>query len=112
MDKEIKERKIRNGVNIKKKLDSFPSIVYRAGTEANLDGVYHFTEKKRKGLFETCNLKNRASSGEKKSGPQPMNNSLASLRHQRGRDNTDPRPANACTNSCANSALLNCIVRN
>ena len=41
-----------------------------------------------------------------------MNNSLASLRHQRGRDSTDPRPANACTNSCANSALLNCIVRN
>ena len=87
-------------------------MVYRAGTEANFDGIYHFTEKKRKGIFETCNLKNRASSGEKKSGPQPMNNSLASLRHQRGRDSTDPRPANACTNSCANSALLNCIERN
>ena len=87
-------------------------MVYRAGTEANFDGIYHFTEKKRKGIFETCNLKDKASSGEKKSGPQPMNNSLASLRHQRGRDSTDPRPANACTNSCANSALLNCIVRN
>ena len=112
MDKEIKEKKRRNAVIIKKKIDSFPNMVYRAGTEANFDGIYHFTEKKRKGIFETCNLKNRASSGEKKSGLQPMNNSLASLRHQRGRDSTDPRPANACTNSCANSALLNCIVRN
>ena len=92
-------------------MESIPSIVYRAGNEANFDGIYCFTEK-RKGLFKTCKLKNRASSGEKKSGPQPMNNSLASLRHQRGRDSTDPRPANACTNSCANSALLNCIVRN
>ena len=112
MDKEIKEKKRRNAVIIKKKIDSFPNMVYRAGTEANFDGIYHFTEKKGKGIFETCNLKTRASSGEKKSGPQPMNNSLASLRHQRGRDSTDPRPANACTNSCANSALLNCIVRN
>ena len=112
MDKEIKEKKRRNAVNIKKNRFIPEHIVYRAGTEANFDGIYHFTEKKRKGIFETCNLKNRASSGEKKSGPQPMNNSLASLRHQRGRDSTDPRPANACTNSCANSALLNCIVRN
>ena len=51
------------------------------------------------------------SSGERKSGPQPANNSLASLRHQRGKDSTDPRPANACTNSCANSALLNDVGR-
>ena len=34
-------------------------MVYRAGTEANFDGIYHFTEKKGKGIFETCNLKNR-----------------------------------------------------
>ena len=45
-------------------------------------------------------MKKDASSGEKKSGPQPLNNSLASFRHQRGRNSTDPRPANACTNSC------------
>ena len=51
-------------------------------------------------------------SGETKSGLQPVNNSLSSLRHQRGKDSTDPRPANACTNSCANSALLNYIGRN
>ena len=49
MDKEIKEKKRRNAVNIKKKkIDSFPNIVYRAGTEANFDGIYHFTEKKGK----------------------------------------------------------------
>ena len=41
-----------------------------------------------------------------------MNNSLASLRHQRGRNSTDPLPVNACTNSCANSALLYCFGRN
>ena len=45
-------------------------------------------------------MKKEASSGEKKSGPQPLNNSLASSRHQMGRNSTDPRPANACTNSC------------
>ena len=46
MDKEIKEKKRRNTVNIKK-IESFPNIVYRAGTEANFDGIYHFTEKKK-----------------------------------------------------------------
>ena len=45
-------------------------------------------------------MKKEASSGEKKSGSQPVNNSLASFRHQRGRKCTDPRSANACTNSC------------
>ena len=47
MDKEIKEKKRRNAVNIKKKkIDSFPNIVYRAGTEANFDGIHHLAEKK------------------------------------------------------------------
>ena len=45
-------------------------------------------------------MKKEASSGEKKSGSQPVNNSLASFRHQRGRKSTDPRPVNASTNSC------------
>ena len=45
MDKEIKEKKRRNGVN-RKKIESFPRIVYRAGTEANFDGIHRFTEKK------------------------------------------------------------------
>ena len=45
-------------------------------------------------------MEKEARSGEKMSGPQPLNNSLASFRHQRGRNSTDPRPANACTNSC------------
>ena len=44
-------------------------------------------------------MKKEASSGEKKSGSQPVNNSLASFRHQRGRNSTDPRSANACTKS-------------
>ena len=54
-------------------------------------------------------MKKEVSSGEKKSGSQPVNNSLASFRHQRGRNSTDPRPANACTNSCGklSSAQLN-----
>ena len=45
-------------------------------------------------------MKNQANSGEKKSGSQSVNNSLASFRHQRGRNSTDPRLENACTNSC------------
>ena len=53
-------------------------------------------------------MKKEPSSREKKSGSQPVNNSLASFRHQSGRNRTDPRPANACTNSCGllNSAQL------
>ena len=48
-------------------------------------------------------MKKEANSGEGvggKSGSQPVNNSLASFRHQRRRKSTDTRPANACTNSC------------
>ena len=40
-------------------------------------------------------MEKEARSGEKISGPQPLNNSLASFRHQKGRNSTDPRPANA-----------------
>ena len=38
--------------------------------------------------------------GGEKSSSQPVNNSLASFRLQRGRKSSDPRPATACTNSC------------
>ena len=55
MDKEIKEKKRRNAVIIKKKIDSFPNMVYRAGTEANFDGIYHFTEKKGKVYLKHVN---------------------------------------------------------
>ena len=66
-----------------------------------------------KSVFATENAKKKKpSSGQKKSGPQPANNSLASFRHQMERNSTDPRPAIACTDSCANSALLNYIGRN
>ena len=48
MDKEIKgkEKENQKWCKHKKKYESFPSIIYRAGTEANFDGIYHFTEKK------------------------------------------------------------------
>ena len=45
-------------------------------------------------------MKKEASSGEKKFGILPVNNFLALFRHQRRRNSTDSRPANACTNSC------------
>ena len=45
-------------------------------------------------------MEKEASSGEKKSGSQPVISSLASFRHKRGRNSTHPRPANSCTNSC------------
>ena len=57
-------------------------------------------KEKTKSIFDRKKMKKEASSGEKKSGSQPVNNSLASFRRQRGRNSTDPRPANACTNSC------------
>ena len=57
-------------------------------------------QRKNENYIWNSKMKKEASSGEKKSGPQPLNNSLASSRHQMGRNSTDPRPANACTNSC------------
>ena len=45
-------------------------------------------------------MKKEESSGEKKSGSQPVNNSLAWFRHQREKKNRDHRPTNAYTNSC------------
>ena len=71
------------------------------------NGSYNF-EKDTKSIFDRKKMKKEASSGEKKSGSKPMSNSLASFRHQRGRNSTDPRRANACTNSCGwlNSAQL------
>ena len=77
-----------------------PSKVYPVGMEAITFGKIRIYKKKTKGIFEIAKLKKEASSGEEISGPQPVNNSLASFRHQRGRNSTDPRPANACTNSC------------
>ena len=60
-------------------------------------------KEKAKSIFDKKKLKKEASSwggGEEKSESQSVNNSLVSVRHQRGRNSTDPRPANACTNSC------------
>ena len=69
------------------------------------NGSYNFgkdtiLQRKTKGIFEIAELKKEASSGEEISRPQPVNNSLASFRHQRGRNSTDPSAAIACTNSC------------
>ena len=77
-----------------------PSKVYPVGIEAIISGKIQIYKEKTKGIFEIAKLKKEASSGDEISGPQPVNNSLASFRHQRGRNSTDPRPANACTNSC------------
>ena len=75
----------------------WPSKVYPVGMEAISSGKIRIFKEKMKGIFEIAKLKKEASSGEEISGPQPVNNSLASFRHQRGRNSTDPRPANACT---------------
>ena len=78
----------------------WPSKVYPVGMEAITSGKIRYYKEKTKAIFEITKLKKEASSGEEISGPQPVNNSLASFRHQRGRNSTDPRPANACTKSC------------
>ena len=66
---------------------------YNLGKDTNL-------QRKNENYIWNSKMKKEASSGEKKSGPQPLNNSLASFRHQRGRNSTDPRRANACTIAC------------
>ena len=76
------------------------SKVYPLGIEDITSGKIRIYKEKTKGIIEIVKLKREASSGEEISGPQPVNISLASFRHQRGRNSTDPRPANACTNSC------------
>ena len=75
----------------------WPSKVYPVEMGAITSGKIRIYKEKTKGIFEIAKLKKEASSGEEISGPQPVNNSLASFRHQRGRSSTDPRPANACT---------------
>ena len=57
-------------------------------------------------------MEKEARSGEKISGPQPLNNSLASFRHQRGRNSTDPGLQMHVLTLVASSALLNYIRRN
>ena len=84
----------------KKAAKVWPGKVYPVGMEAITSRKTRIYKEKTKTIFETEKRKKNASSGEKKSGPQPLNNSLVSFRHQRGRNSTDPRPANACTNSC------------
>ena len=78
----------------------WPRKLYPVGMEAITSRKTRNNKKKTKSRFDSKKLKKEVSSGEKKSGSQPVNNSLASFRHQRGRNSTDPRPANACTNSC------------
>ena len=75
----------------------WPSKVYPVGMGAINSGKRRIYKEKTKGIFEIAKINKEASSGEEISGPQPLNNSLASFRHQRGRNSTDPRPANACT---------------
>ena len=57
-------------------------------------------------------MKKELRSGEKISGPQPLNNSLASFRHQRGEIVRIPGLQMHVLTLVANSALLNYIRRN
>ena len=83
--------------NCEKMTKVWPSKVYFVGMGAITSGKIRNYKEKTKGVFEIAKLKKEASSGEEISGPQPLNYFLASFRHRRGRNNTDPRPANACT---------------
>ena len=78
----------------------WPKKLYPQGTEAITSRKTRNYKEKTKSIFDRKKMKKEASSGEKKSGSQPVNNSLSSFRHKRGRNSTHPRPANACTNSC------------
>ena len=59
----------------------WPSKVYPVGMEAITSGKIEIYKEKTKGIFEIAKLKREASSGEEITGPQPVNNSLASFRH-------------------------------
>ena len=78
----------------------WPRKLYPVGMEAITSRKTRNYKEKRKSIFDRGKWKKMRAVGGKKSGSQPVNNSLASFRHQRGRKSTDPRPANACTNSC------------
>ena len=86
--------------NSQKMTKVWPSKVYPIEIETITSGKILISKEETKGIFEIAKLKREASSGEEISEPQPLNNSLALFRHQRGRNSTDPRPANACTTSC------------
>ena len=75
----------------------WPSKVYPVGMETITSGKIRIYKEKTKAIFEIAKLKKEASSGEEISGPQPVNISLASFRHQKGRNITDPRHAIART---------------
>ena len=85
--------------NRKKIARVWPRRPYPCGNGSYNFEKHEITKRKRK-VYLIEESEKEASSGEKKSGSQSVNNSLASFRHQRGRKSTDPRPANACTNSC------------
>ena len=57
-------------------------------------------KEKTKSIFNREKWKKKRAVGRRISGSQQVNNSLASFRHQKGKNSTDPRPANACTSSC------------
>ena len=58
---------------------SWPSKVYPVGIEDITSGKIRIYKEKTKGIFEIAKLKREASSAEEISGPQPVNNSLASF---------------------------------
>ena len=95
--------------NSEKMTKVWPSKVYPVWMEAITLGKIRIYKEKTKGIAK---LKREASSAEEISGPQLVNNFLASFRHRRGRNSTDHKPANACTSSpCAPSKLSLSICR-
>ena len=87
--------------NRQKNLQGFyPTKPYPVGIEDTTSKKTRNCKKKTKSIFEREKWKKKRAVGREKSGLHTVNNSLASFRHQRGINSTDPRPANACTNSC------------
>ena len=79
----------------------WPKKLYPVGMEAITSRkTRNIIKRKRKVYLIEKNEKKSEQWRDKKNGSQPVNNSLASFRHQRGKISTDPRLTIACTNSC------------
>ena len=84
----------------KKSSKVWPRKLFPAGMEAITSRKTRNYKEETKSIFDREKWKKKRAVGRRNPGSQPVNNSLASFRHQRGRISTDPRPAIACTNSC------------
>ena len=78
----------------------WPRKLYPVGIEPITSRKTRNYNRKTKSIFDRKKWKKKRAVGRRNPRSQPVNNSLASFRHQRGRNSTDPRLASACTNSC------------